>query len=384
MARKIASASGPHRPADAAARLRGLLGPVTRQHVDFKERLRAHYVATERDEILRIEIEMIVENIVQKRSLCRPHGDGNRLEGTALAIIAESGAGKSRAMSHYLENSPFFPNHGDPDGDCQLITVGVKAPCTLRTLGMATLRAAGYRSRVEKKQTEAWPMAQFQIQDQQILVVAYEEAQRIIQQANKIERTVVIETLAGLMTDPVWPLSIVLSGLPELAGLFQKTFIDELATEQQRRAHATLTRRTRFVNFDPINLDADRKTLERGIREYQKLGGVSLELLRDSETRARLHHAAARQFGLFWELIVLAIDNCVRSGRKAVEMDDFADGYAGKTREPIELNPFAVDHWETIDTNVIQHPPGAEEPPKEKPKGSRKGRQTPERRRDDT
>jgi hypothetical protein len=379
MARKTSFVSAEQPRADAAARLRSLLGPVTRQHVDFKERLRAHYVTTERDEILKLEIELMIENTVQKQNLARPHGDDNRFEGTALAIIAESGAGKSRAMMHYLQSSNFFPKHGDTAGGCQLITVGVKAPCTLRTLGMATLRAAGYQSRVEKRQNEAWPMAQFQIQDQQILFVAYEEAQRIIQQANRNERREVIETLAGLMTDPVWPLSLILSGLPELDGLFQKTFIDDEANDRQRKAHITLRRRTRYVNFDPIDLDADRKDLDRGIREYQKLGGVSLELLKSAETRGRLHHAAARQFGLFWELIVLAIDICVRSGRKVVTLDDFADGYAGKTREPIELNPFAVDHWEGVDTDIIQRQPDAEEPPAGKPKGKQK----PERRRED-
>lgn len=142
----------------------------------------------------------------------------------------------------------------------------------------------------------------------------YEEAQRVVQQANKIERRQIIETLAGLMTDPVWPLSLILSGLPELEKLFEEEIADKNAKPGQRNAHRTLRRRTRFVNLDPIDLKQDSDALDRGIREYAKLAGVSLALLKPAEMRARLHHAAAHQFGLFWELVVLAIDVCVRSG----------------------------------------------------------------------
>lgn len=357
MARKPAepaeSGVGPPPRVDAVKRLRALLGPATRKHVEFKERLRAHYVTTERDERLKAEMEMMIENAVQRQDLSREVGDDNRGEGTAIAVIAESGAGKTRAMRHYLANSRFFAGYGDSEGGCPLITVGVKAPCNLRNLGMATMRAAGYLSRTEKRQNEAWPMAQFQIQDQQILFVNYEEAQRIIQQANARERKQVVETLAGLMTDPVWALFLILSGLPELKYLFDQHFLEN-PDAAQRKAHMTLRRRTRFVLFPALDLKADRRDIDRGIKEYEKLGGVSLALLKEPEMRARLHHAGAQQHGLFWELTVAAIDGCVRSGRKVVTKDDYSDSYAAKTLEPIELNPFEVDHWETIDTSVIQ------------------------------
>jgi len=330
---------------------------------------------------------LMLENLSLRRDDNRPCGDDNRCEGTAVALIAASGAGKSKALQAYLKDNPFFPEFGDPAGNCPLILVGTKSPCTMRNLGMSTLRAAGYPSRTEKRESEAWPMAHFQMQDSQRLIVGFEEAQRIIRQKNVVERAKVIETIAGLMTDLVWPMHVLLSGLPELSALFQNEFLGEDASQSERDAHVTLMRRTRFVNFHPVDLDEDREDLDRGIGEYAKLGGVSLKLLEKAENRARLHHAAARQFGLFWELIVLAIDNCVRSGRKVVTIDDFADSYAARTREPIELNPFANDHWEFIDTSIIQHPvddePGDKQPVK-KPAGKKPAAKKPERRRDDT
>lgn len=375
MVRKVAASTDNPPRLDAVKRLRGLLGPATQKHIEFKERLKAHYVTTERDERLKAEMEMMIENAVQRQDLSRDVGDDNRGEGTAIAVIAESGAGKTRAMRHYLAGSRFFAGYGDREGGCPLITVGVKAPCNLRNLGMATLRAAGYLSRSEKRQNEAWPMAQFQIQDQQILFVNYEEAQRIIQQANSSERRQVVETLAGLMTDPVWSLHLILSGLPEFADLFDREFLGENPTEAQRKAHMTLQRRTRFVRFAALDLKADRKDIDRGIKEYEKLGRVSLALLKEPEMRARLHHAGAQQHGLFWELTVSAIDSCVRSGRDAVSKDDYSDSYAARTLEPIELNPFEVDHWETIDTNVIQRRlKGEDEDAEAKGKGGRKGK----------
>nr|WP_256467879.1 AAA family ATPase [Bradyrhizobium sp. 62] len=321
----------------------------------------------------------MIENAVQRLDPSRPYGADNRREGTAVAIVAESGAGKTSAMRHYLKNNPFFPNYGNPDGGCPLITVGVKSPCNLRNLGMGTLRAAGYLARTEKRESEAWPMAAYQMQDQEILFVAYEEAQRIIQQANRTERGKVIETLAGLMTDTVWPLHLILSGLPRLKALFQDSFLEDAKPDSpERKAHITLKRRTRFVEFAPIDLKADRKDIDSGIEEYAKLGGVSLKLLKEGEMRARLSHAAAYQFGLFWDLTTLAIDACLRSGRKEVELDDYADGYATRTMEPVELNPFAVDHWNAIDTSIIQRHP--EDQIDTKPRGKRS---KPERRRGD-
>ncbi len=346
---------------DPAKRLRDLLGPLTLKHVGFVERLRAHYVPTDRDERLKTEIELMIENAVQKVDLDRPYGAGNRHEGTAVAIIGASGAGKTKAMRRYLMNNVFFPDYGDPDAASQWITVGVKAPCTLRQLGMATLRAAGYGSLRQWRENEAWPQAHFMIAEQDILFLHYEEAQRIIRQKNVDVRQQIVETLAGLMTDPVWPLHLILSGLPEMHRLFQDDF---LASRKARTeddaglvAHATLKRRTRFVDFLPIDLKADRKDLDDGLKSYEKLAHVSLSAVKNAEPRARLNHAAARQLGLFFELTVLAIDICVRAGRKVVTLDDYADAYAARTREPIELNPFIVDHWETIDTSKIQRRP---------------------------
>jgi hypothetical protein len=360
---------------DPAKRLRDLLGPLTRKHVDFVERLRAHYVSTDRDDRLKTEIELMIENAVQKVDLDRPYGAGNRCEGTALAVVGASGAGKTKAMRRYLMNNAFFPDYGNPGGQCQLITIGVKAPCTLRQLGMGTVRAAGYPSVRELRENEAWAQVAFQVAEQEVLFLHYEEAQRIIKQKNVDVRKQIVETLAGLMTDPVWPLHLILSGLPEIRDLFQERSPGKSKTDEPD-AYATLKRRTRFVEFLPIDLKADRKVLDRGIKEYEKLAGVSLAVVRTAETRARLSHAAARQLGLFFELTVLAIDACVRAGRKAVTLDDYADAYASRTQEPIELNPFIGEHWETIDTSIIQRRPEQDED--EKPAGK------PERRRSDT
>lgn len=349
---------------------RELLGPATRKHVELMEKLHAHYVETERDERINLEVEMMIENAVKRRNLSRPRSAGNRREGTALAIIAESGAGKSSAMERFLSNNPFFPNYGEPTGGCPIISVQVKAPCTSRQLGMSTLRANGYGARRELLQSEAWPQLRIQLEEQNVRFLDFQEAQRIVQQTKATERGQLVETLAGLMTDTTWPMYIIFQGLPRLRGLFQDDFLSKSKSrslEDAFDAHVTLTRRTRFIEFLPIDLKADRKDLDEGIKQYSRLGGVSLALLAQPETRARLRHAAARQFGLFWELTVLAIDVCVRAGRKVVTLDDYADAYAARTLQPVDLNPFAVDHWASIDTSIIQHRPDeeaeADEPP---------------------
>jgi len=94
------------------------------------------YVVTDRDERLKREIEIQIENAVMRLDPSRPHGADNRREGLALAVIADGGAGKTAAMLNYLKDNPFFPNHGVPYGGCPFVTVNVKAPTTLAQVGM--------------------------------------------------------------------------------------------------------------------------------------------------------------------------------------------------------------------------------------------------------
>jgi len=353
---------------------RDLSGPVTLKHVALMEKLKAHYVTTSRDDQLAEEIELMIKNAMLRRDPTRPHGADNRCEGTALAVIAQSGAGKTKAMEHFLKDNPFFPNYGDSRGGCPLITVQTRSPATLAQLGMATMHGCGYPSQTHKAENEAWSLARFQLRHQNILISHYAEAQRIIKQQNRAERGKIVETLASLMTDLEWPLYLVLSGLQDLEKLFQNDFIDDL-DKQARESHATLTRRTRFVEFKSIHPVHDRKDLDRGVGEYEKLAGVSLKIAKEPEMRERICHAGARQFGLFFELLVMAIEVCVLSSRKAVTLQDFEAAYAARTMQPIELNVFASNYWREIDTTIIQHRKEDDEedqpkPKKEKPRRS--------------
>jgi hypothetical protein len=345
------SEGDPPRP-DPIAPWRAIAGPTTLKHIALMEKLWAHYVVSERDEQLAAEIQRMIENAMLRRDPSRPHGADNRREGSALVIIGASGSGKTKAMEYYLNNNPHFPNHGDPDGGCPLNTVQVKAPCTLRQLSMLTLYAAGYFGK-PLKENEAWAQVRWQIEQQNIVFGHYEEAQRIIKQKNRIERGKIVETLAGLLTDAGWPVSLILSGLAQIKKLFQDDFLDD-PDPDEREAHVTLKRRTRFVVFPPIHPKHDRKGLDKGIDDYRKLAGVSLDITKQPEIRERICHAAARQLGLYFELTVQAIDVCVRSGRKAVTLDDYADAYASTTMQPVELNVFLNDYWRDIDTRIIQ------------------------------
>jgi hypothetical protein len=216
--------------ADPAARLRRMLGPATQRHVGLMEKLKAHYVVTERDERLEREIGILIENAVMRRDVTRPEGADNRREGLALVIVADSGAGKTAAMLNYLKDNPFFPTHSIPYGGCQMITVNVKAPSTLAGVGMSTLRATHYAIERELLAPPAWAQVHAQLKGQAILFLHYAEAQRIIQQKNVVERAKIIETFAGLLTDTEAPQQIILSGLPPIVEMFQEGFLDGLKT----------------------------------------------------------------------------------------------------------------------------------------------------------
>jgi hypothetical protein len=330
-------------PADPAERIRRLQSPEDAAFNKLFGRLKAMHVETSRDEELRFELKVITDNIVQPRDPDLPPGADNMREGTSLLIVGETGAGKTKAIRHALKNHPAFPGYGVRDSGCQLISISVPSPFTLRTLGMALLRGAGYRTSREYPQNIAWSRARFQLSGTAILVVHIEDIQDVLQ-SNAKEIKQVLNSLKGLMTDLGWPpLHLIFTGLPEIA--------DVLKFDYQ------VPRRSGFIHFKPIDADADFKMIKEAAAKYGKVAGVSVAALNSHELVGRLCHAAHAQLGLVFELLVLALEICLRAKRKVLTQEDFADAYARRTLEPIELNPFVGDNWAEIDTSIIQKKP---------------------------
>ena len=160
------------------------------------------------------------------------------------------------------------------------------------------------------------------------------------------------------MTDLGWPpLHLILTALPEI------TEVLELDRQVPRRGG--------FIEFKPVDAQADFQMIKTAAAKYGKVAGISVAVLNSREMVGRLCHGACYQLGLVFELLVLAIEVCLKAGRKVLTQDDFADAYSRRTLEPVDLNPFYAEDWASIDTSIIKKQPeeiSADDLPKKKQK----------------
>lgn len=330
--------------ADPAARLRASQTPEDAAFNKIVGRLKAMYVETDRDEEIRFELRQMVDNIIRPRDPDRPPSAANMREGTCLFIVGEPGAGKTTALRHCLKEHPSFPGYGDPDSGCQLISISAPSPFIMRTLGMALLRGAGYRTKREFRENEAWTRARFQLSESMILVVHIEDIQDLLQQKDPKEIKKVLAALKIMMTDlDSPPLHLIFTALSDVVSVLELDF--------------QVPRRAAFVELKPVDPAADFGMIKSAASEYGKVAKISVRVMSSREIVGRLCHAARYQLGLVFELLVLAIEVCLKDGRKLLTKEDFADAYSRRTLEPLELNPFFVDDWISIDTSIIQRNP---------------------------
>ena len=345
---------------DPTAVFRSLLSAKQEAANRLKEKLRAKYIVSARDEDVDLEAAELIDSCTQRKNPLLPFSGTNRPEATGFVIIAESGAGKTRALQHFLENSAFFQGYGIKDSDCQLIRISAPSPLTLRTLGMAVVRAM-YRTKREYKESEAWPRAHFLLEEKMILFILIEDIQHVLHQENNDDEIQeIIDTLKNLMNNQEWPVYLIMTATKEI-----KPFL-ELDWQ--------LRRRLKYVEFGPIDAVVDYDHLTTAMAEYGKMAKVTVDITKNREMLARLCHAANYQMGYAFEIFVDALLVCIGDRRRKLTKNDFADAYSNRITEPLLLNPFLADDWQSINTQHIhKRPPEVpEDPETAAPKKKRK------------
>jgi hypothetical protein len=335
---------------DPTAVFRSLLSSKEESANRLKEDLRAKYIVSPRDEDVELQALAQIVNCTLRKNPKLPFSDANRPEATGFVIIGESGAGKTKALEHFLQNSAFFKGYGVKGSDGQLVRISAPSPLTLRTFGMAVLRAM-YKTEREFNESEAWPRAFIQIRTRMILFILVEDIQHVLHQSNSdVEIQKLIDTLKILMNSQEWPVYLIMTATPEI-----KPFLE---------IDWQLRRRLKYVEFKPIDAVADYDHLTTAMANYGNEVNVSVVITRNREMLARLCHAANYQMGYAFEIFVDALLVCIGDRRRKLTIDDFADAYSDRSTEPLLLNPFLADDWQSIDTKHIhKRPPQVLEDP---------------------
>jgi hypothetical protein len=278
-------------------------------------------------------------------------------EGRALFVLGETGAGKTHALSRVIRDmDEAQPVRTATTTTMPIVRVVAPSPCTLKMLGTEILLALGYPLTRELKESTAWGLVRQQLRMRGVKIVHIDEGQHMLNWRDANERQKLADTLKNVMQQPDWPVSFIVSGLPELA--------DFLDGDRQLR------RRSEKQFLSALDLAGNRELLAWITRKVvHKHAGMTLAFEITEDFLGRLHRAACGQFGIVVQVLQRAIEQAVAQDVDAtvVAWDDFARAYRALAGcQPAE-NVFLARDWHLIEPanallESLGHAPGNQDP----------------------
>lgn len=156
---------------------------------------------------------------------------------TSFAVIGSSGSGKSTLVDRVLRTTPglTLAEHGQPT--CDVISLIVPSPATLKSLARAILAALGYPLQRERTADAIWELVRAHLRERRVLFLHLDEAQDIARHQTPKEMQAVINTLKTLMEHRDWQVGLILSGMPSLRDMlnFDRQLSRRVAPIELRR-----------------------------------------------------------------------------------------------------------------------------------------------------
>jgi Bacterial TniB protein len=325
---------------DPAAYLREMLDPDQLKFVERVERAKSIYMTSDRDDDLARMIKRLTTNAVIRRDPTRPHAANNRAPGKGLCIVAPSGAGKSRLIEEALRGHPAFPNWGEKGKWCPLVSIAAPAPSTLGQVGIRLLELFDYDLQRDIRENNAWLRVRQQLRLNNILFVWIDDLNNVLHVSSEEEIQKIRDTLKDLMSNPEWPVQLIVSGVPDLLPFFRK--------DRQIR------RRFRYLFLTKLTPNEHAEFLKSSLEHYAKEAELHLAIEPAEELAGRLLHAAQYEMGTTLEIAAEAVEEALDRNSRKLQMVDFQNAFARRNFLPDDQNPFISPAWHTIDTSRLQ------------------------------
>lgn len=305
------------------------LDASARTRLAIMDRVRSKNVRTERSGV----VEQAVQSLVDRMA-----APPDMQEGRALVLVGESGAGKTWALDRIFRKNPAFPGYGKANSGCPLVSIDVPAPCTLKQLGRQTLRVFGYPLVAERREHVVWEMVSERLDLLDIRILHFDEAHNVIRSASTDEAARIGKTLKSLLNARSHPVSLILSGTPDLA-----QFLGQVPE---------MRRRCMFVHLDGLTPKdvAELTDIVAGLAHLADLAFVSTY---EEDLALRLMHAVLRQLGTAIEITHNAIEVALAERSKLLCMENFATAYARRAGAAASANPFVAPDWAEIDCSKL-------------------------------
>lgn len=259
---------------------------------------------------------------------------------TSFAVIGNSGSGKSTLIDRVLRTTPglTLAEHGQPT--CDVISLIVPSPATLKSLGRAILTSLGYPLQRERTSDAIWELVRAHLRERRVLFLHLDEAQDIARHQTPKEMQAVINTLKTLMEHRDWQVGLILSGMPSLR--------DMLNFDRQ------LSRRVAPIELRRLTPEEDSEEVVDLLSFYADIAGLQAPAAEAAQHIARrLIHAADREFGLAADMIVDGLTEALSSGASELNLSHFAAAFAARSGCIPAFNPFIADDYERLDVRTL-------------------------------
>lgn len=293
-------------------------------------KLRGHYVTTQRDGMIRDEIDRLLCRDADGKLTADPVRFSGGQETRGILVMDEAGGGKSTILSHVLRSHEALG--AGANGQARFLSSKVFSPATLKSFGCEVLRSTGYAEISERRMRwSIWGILRHRLAALGIVCLVIEEAHDLRSSPAIREAMDILNACKSLLSsDP--PIIVILCGIPILQELI--------------RMDPQADRRFAKVNLPPVTVAHDTPKLESLMTQYCAVAGISPPDRKDAIPR--LIHASANRFGMCIENLVNAIEEALNDGADRLTLAHFARSWAATAAVDLWENPFASADWNSI------------------------------------
>lgn len=286
-------------------------------------------------------------------------GGGSRRR--ILAVIGESGTGKTTSLRRVFNDFEEFKRHRNEQGKLiiPMISAEMPRPCTNKDLAIHMLNALDVPGSHRANEYDLFQTLKSQLRESGTILVHLDEAQHLLQADTAAAVRRLQDRLKSLLAIPDWPLHLILSGVPDLATLF--------TGDQQ------LANRSTVMRFETLLFPGDKDLVITILRDIAvDHCGLRLDkkVLTD-DFIGRVVSASGGGIGTLIEFIRAACYKALSKGHLLLGTKDFAFAYGRFSGSRDVDNIMTASAWQDIDRGnalVDLLPPPAKGKPSRKSK----------------
>ncbi len=290
--------------------------------------LRALHMTTERDRELAVHLDRLLTVDAEGRQMPEPIRFTEGMETRGIIMIEPAGGGKTKAIRRLLMGTAALNPEG---GTARHLQLQVPSPATLKSLGLAILRAAGLDG-VSPRSTawDIWGVVRHRLGILGVVVLWIDEAHDMFLSGATREIDDMLRMLKSLMLGEN-AVIVILSGADRLA---------EVASYDPQ-----VNRRFSRVVPKDLVVGASDRAVSDLVARYAGRAGLRLDW--SDALSGRLIHASRGRFGRTVETVVNAIERALSDGEDTLGLAHFAEAWSMYEGCAWEDNVFVTHDWAT-------------------------------------